>query len=72
MDALAEETVHKVQNDFGIGFGLEDGALFLERLAQLAKILDDAVMDHGETIGRVRMRVVFGRLAVGKAQRVCR
>ena len=53
------------EHDLGIGLGLEDRPLFLERLAQLAEILDDAVVNHGDVFGRVRMRVVLGRLAVG-------
>ena len=60
-----QQIVDQMQHDLGIGLGLEDRALLLERLAQLAKILDDAVVDHGDAIGRVRMRVVLGRLAVG-------
>ncbi len=39
--------------------------LFLKLIAQLAKILDDAVMDDSEPFGGVGMRVVLGRLAVG-------
>ena len=66
LDALAEQIVDEMQHDLGIGFGLEDRALLLERLAQFAKILDDAVMDHGDALGRVRMRVVLGRPAVGR------
>ena len=65
LDALLQQIVDQVQNDLGIGLGLEHRPLFLERFAQLAKILDDAVVNHGDAIGRVRMRVVLGRLAVG-------
>ena len=54
-----------MQHDLGVGLRLEDRALLLEHLAQLAEILDDAVMDHGDAFGRVRMGVVLGRLAVG-------
>ena len=32
--------------------------------AQFAEILDDAVMDDGEPVGRMRMRVVLGRPTV--------
>jgi hypothetical protein len=42
----------------------------LELLAQLAEILDDAVVDHGQAIGGVRVRVAFGRPAVGCPTRV--
>ena len=65
IDALGQIAVDQMQHDLGIGLGLEDRALFLQRFAQLAKILDDAVVNHGDAIGGVRMRVVFGRLAVG-------
>ena len=65
LDALLQQIVDQMQHDLGIGFGLEHRPLLLERFAQLAKILDDAVVNHGDAIGRVRMRVVLGRLAVG-------
>ena len=50
----------------GVGLGAEHGALLFELVAQLAEILDDAVVDDGEPVGRVRMGVVLGRLAVGR------
>ena len=50
---------------FGVGLGDEFRALLFQHLAQLAKILDDAVMHHHDAVGGVRMRVVLGRLAVG-------
>src|ERR1044071_6480061 len=53
-----------MQHGFGVGFGLEDDALFLKGLAQFAEILDDSVVDDRKAFGRMRMRVVFGRLAV--------
>ena len=40
--------------------------LLLQLLAQLAEILDDAVVDDREAVGGVRMRVAFGRPAVGR------
>ena len=64
-DAFCQKTVDEVQHDLGVGLGLEHGAEFFELLAQVAKILDDAVVDHGDAIGGVRMGVVLGRLAVG-------
>ena len=60
-----EHVVDEMQHDLGVGLGLEDRALLLQRLAQLAEILDDAVVDDGDALGRMRMRVVLGRLAVG-------
>ncbi len=65
LDALLQEVIDQMQHDLGVGFGLEDRALFLKRFAQLAEILDDAVVNDGNTLGRVRMGVVFGRLAMG-------
>ncbi|MGY4337588.1 hypothetical protein ACVWW3_002494 [Bradyrhizobium sp. LM2.9] len=54
-----------MQHDLGIGLGMEHRAVLLEFLAQLAKILDDAVVDDSDALGRMRMGVVHGRLAVG-------
>src|SRR6185312_8873818 len=59
-----------MKNNFGVGLGLEDRAFFLQRLAQLAKVFDDSVMDDGDAFGGVRMGVVFGRLAVGRPARM--
>src|SRR6266851_1275357 len=53
-----------MQDRLGVGFGLEDGALFLERFAQLAEILDDAAVDDGDALGGVRMGVVLSRPAM--------
>ena len=66
LDALTEQIVDQMQHDLGIGLGAEDRAFFLERLAQLAKVLDDAVMHDGDALGRVRVRIVLGGLAVGR------
>ena len=65
LDTLLEKAVDEMHDDLGIGFGLEDRAVLLEPFAQLAKILDNAVVNNGDAIGGVRMRVVLGRLAVG-------
>ena len=70
LDAVLEHVVDQMQHDLGVGLGLEDRALFLQLLAQLAKILDDAVVDDGDALGRMRMRVVLGRPAVGGPARV--
>src|SRR5262249_52291266 len=50
----------------GIGIGAERRACFLQLLAQLAEILDDAIVDDGEALGGMRVRVMFGRSAVGR------
>ncbi len=54
-----------MRDHFGIGLAGEFGALLLEHDAQVAKILDDAVVHDRDVFGRMRMRVAFGRLAVG-------
>jgi hypothetical protein len=68
--ALRQQAVNLMQHGLGIGLGLENSAPFLELLAQLAAILDDAVVNHGYALGRVRMRIVFGWLAVGRPARM--
>ena len=57
-------------DDLGIGIGPECGPLALQFLPQLAKILDDAVVNHGQTIGSMRVRIAFGGTAVGGPARV--
>ena len=54
-----------MHHDFGVGLAGEFGALLFQRQAQFAKILDDAVVDDGDVVGGMRMRVVLGRLAMG-------
>ncbi len=49
----------------GVGLRAELRALALQFLAQLAEILDDAVVHDRQTVGGVRMRVALGRPAVG-------
>jgi hypothetical protein len=51
-------------DDLAVGLGGKLGTLSFQLAAQLAEVLDDAVMHHGEPIGRVRMRVVLGRASV--------
>ena len=56
----------EMRDHLGVGFAAERGALLLQLFAQLAEVLDDAVVDDRELLGGVRMRVVLGRLAVGR------
>ncbi len=49
----------------GVGLRAELRALALQLLAQLAEILDDAVVHDREALGGVRMGIALGRLAVG-------
>jgi hypothetical protein len=54
----------QMSNDLAVGLGGELGALPFQLPAQLAEVLDDAVMHDGEPVGRVRMCVVLGRASV--------
>src|SRR6476661_753788 len=54
----------------GVGFADELASFFGKPLAQLAKILDDAVMNDRNNIGGVRMSIVFGRSAVRRPARM--
>ncbi|MGY3366387.1 hypothetical protein ACVWZL_003512 [Bradyrhizobium sp. GM2.4] len=63
--AAREQVVDEMQHDLGVGLGVEHRAFLFELLAQLAEILDDAVVNDGDTLGRVRVRIVHGRLSVG-------
>ena len=57
-------------DDLRVGLAIEFCAFRLKLEPQLAKILDDAVVNHGDVIGGVRMGVVLGRLAMGSPARV--
>ena len=61
---------HQMGDHFGIGFGDELGALGFEFAPQLLEILDDAVMDHGDLVGRVRVRVALVGRAMGRPARM--
>ena len=60
----------EMDDDFGIGLAREVRALLFQRLAQFAEILDDAVVHHGDALGRMWMGIVLGRLAVRGPARV--
>ena len=60
----------EMRDGFGIRLARENMALPDQLLAQLAEILDDAIVDDGHLVGRVRMRVVLGRPAVSRPARV--
>ena len=55
----------EVGDDLGVGLALELEALLFELFAQLAEVLDDAVVDDRHPVAGVRMRVGLVRLAVG-------
>ena len=54
----------QMRDDFAVGLGRKLGTLPFQLAAQLAEVLDDAVVHHGEPVGRVRMGVVLGRTPV--------
>ena len=54
-----------MNDGFGIGVGLETMSLGLELGAQVAEVLDDAVVDDGDLRRHVRMGIALGRTAVG-------
>ena len=64
--ALLHLVGDQMGDHLGVGLAAEFRALLLQLLAQLAEILDDAVVHDREPVGGVRMGVVLGRLAVGR------
>ena len=62
--ALGEIGRDEMRHDFGVGFAGELRAVFFELRAKIAKILNDAIVNDCDRIGRVRMRVGFSRLAM--------
>ncbi len=69
-----EPTVHlardEMGDDLGVGLALEAMPFRLQLGPEFAEVLDDAVMDDGEPVGRVGMGVGGGWLAVGGPARV--
>ncbi len=63
--ALENVGIDQMRHHFGVGLAIEFRALLFQHQAQFAKILDDAVVDHRDVVGGVRMGVVLVRLAVG-------
>src|SRR5690606_2106034 len=55
----------QVGDYFGVGFRGKGVAQFLELLTQLVMVLDDAIVDYGQPLGHMGVRVVFGGFAVG-------
>ena len=67
-DALAlaplELAGDEMGDDFGVGLAEEGPPVGDQLVAQRLEILDDAVVDQRDVVGRVRVRVVRGRRAV--------
>src|SRR5262245_18889377 len=59
-----------MRDHLGIGLRAELGAVVFQFLAQLAEVLDDAVVHHRQPIGGVRMRIILARPPVGGPTRV--
>ena len=62
--------MNQLRDDFGIGVAGERRAVLDEFFAQFTEILDDAIVNDGDAIGRVRVRVALGRLAVRRPARM--
>ena len=63
-------TRHELRHDLRVRLGLEANAIGLEFLAQFAEVLDDAVMDDCELVGRMRVGVGVRRPPMGRPARV--
>ena len=61
---LIEEMGRQDRHRLGVGLGLKDMAQGFELAPQRLEILDDAVMNDGDPVGRDRMGVGLGRQAV--------
>ena len=64
--AAIELAGNEMGDDLGIGLRLEDVAVGLELGAQIAEILDDAVVDDRKLRGRMRMGIGLVGLAMGR------
>src|SRR5580700_2375451 len=68
--SLFEIIGDEMDGHFGVGLGIETMPLRSELVAQLAEILDDAVVDESDACGGVRVRVRFGGRAVCRPARM--
>ena len=62
---LLQEPRYQLGDHLGIGLGPELHAFGDEFRLQLCEVLDDAVVNHADIAGEMRMGVVFRRCAVG-------
>ena len=65
LHAPLDVEAHQVGDDLGVGLGGEAAALGLELGAELAEVLDDAVVDDGDAAADVGVGVDLGGRAVG-------
>ncbi len=63
--ALLDQLRDHVGDHFGVGFALEGATALLQRLAQLAEVLDNPVMHQRHFAGRVRMGILLRRRTMG-------
>ncbi len=63
--ARVEVPGDEMGDHLGIGLGVEAAAVGGQLLLELAVVLDDAVVDQRQPLGRVRVGIGLGRLAVG-------
>ena len=61
---------HQVGDDFRVGLRGEGVAVLLQLVAQLGEVLDDAVMDDGDAVGEMRVRVGLVGHAMRRPARV--
>ncbi len=59
-----------MRDHLGVRLGRKLMAFSTQFLAQLAEILDNAIMDDGYSIGRMRMRIILGRPAMRRPARM--
>jgi hypothetical protein len=62
--------IDQMSDHFAIGFGFEFGALGLQLVTQLAKILNDAVVNDGNAISGMGVRIVLVWPSVSSPTRV--
>ena len=70
IEAGAELGVDDLGHHLGVGLAFEAMAGGDQFGLQFGEVLDDAVMDHGQLVGRMRMRVDLVRPAMCRPARV--
>lgn len=64
--AIPTEFCQEMCNHLGVRVGRKLDPYFRQSVLQFGKIFDDAVMNNGYTIGKVRVSVAFCRCAMGR------